>query len=124
MFKYKCSERAHTIIHYQIIAVGAILAGAAPTRIDALEIYAKQIGLAFQIADDVLNVEGDSTMLGKAVGTDQTRGKSTYPALLGLEPAKALARKMIDTALEAIRNFDDQADPLRALAQYIIMRRH
>ncbi|MCP4107519.1 MAG: polyprenyl synthetase family protein [Desulfobacteraceae bacterium] len=102
---------------------GAILGGGTPAEIEHLRIYAKNIGLAFQMADDILNVEGDPAVLGKAVGTDETRNKSTYPSILGLEESKAMAENIVSNALKALESFDSKSDPLRAVANYIIKRR-
>ena len=102
---------------------GALLAGATAEQIDYLITYAKHIGLAFQVVDDILNVTGDPELLGKAVGTDQARMKNTYPALMGLEASRRFADSLIDSALQALSIFDNKADPLRAIAKYIIERR-
>jgi geranylgeranyl diphosphate synthase type II len=102
---------------------GAELVDANSSQIQLLESYAQYIGLAFQVTDDILNVEGDPAIMGKAVGTDKLRQKSTYPSLLGLEESKTFARKLIDNALQALGSFDQKAEPLRAIAQYIIDRK-
>jgi geranylgeranyl diphosphate synthase type II len=102
---------------------GALLAGADSTQTGLLKIYARNIGLAFQVADDILNVEGNPALMGKAVGTDRLNQKSTYPALLGLDASKQFARKLIRQALQALEGFDNKAEPLRALATYIIERK-
>ncbi|PIE67684.1 MAG: farnesyl-diphosphate synthase [Deltaproteobacteria bacterium] len=102
---------------------GAIIAAASKTAQNALLSYAGKIGLAFQVTDDLLNIKGDPQKLGKAVGTDQMRGKNTYPALIGLEAAEAYAQRLVDDALSELDVFDIKADPLRAIAQYIIERR-
>jgi geranylgeranyl diphosphate synthase type II len=102
---------------------GAELVDANSSQIQLLERYAQYIGLAFQVTDDILNVEGDPAIMGKAVGTDKLRQKSTYPSLLGLEESKTFARKLIDNALQALGSFDQRAEPLRAIAQYIIDRK-
>jgi geranylgeranyl diphosphate synthase type II len=102
---------------------GAELAGANLNQIQRLESYAGQIGLAFQVTDDILNVEGDPAIMGKAAGTDKLRQKSTYPALLGLAKSKIYARELIENALQALESFDQKAEPLRAIARYIIERR-
>lgn len=102
---------------------GAVLAGADKTQLRALQSYARKIGLAFQIADDILNVEGNPAVMGKAVGTDNLHEKSTYPSLLGLEASKQLAQKLVLQALQALETFDNKAEPLRALAAYIIRRK-
>ena len=85
--------------------------------------YARNLGLAFQIVDDILNVEGDPDELGKAVGTDRQRGKNTYPALLGLDASKQLAKDKIADALLALKPFDSGADALRAIASYVLVRK-
>ena len=102
---------------------GAELADVNSDQLKLLESYAQYIGLAFQVTDDILNVEGDPSVMGKAVGTDNLRQKSTYPSLLGLEESKAFARKLIDDALHALLSFDQKAEPLRAIATYIIDRK-
>jgi geranylgeranyl diphosphate synthase type II len=102
---------------------GAELAGANLNQIQMLESYARQIGLAFQVTDDILNVEGDPAIMGKAVGTDTLRQKSTYPSLLGLAESKIYARELVEKALQALESFDQKAEPLRAIATYIIERR-
>lgn len=106
------------------VFAGAHWAGADRPRLEGLEEYAGRIGLAFQITDDILNVEGDPARLGKAVGTDQHRHKNTYPARLGLADSKRLAQAQIDQALAALTPFDAKAEPLRAIARYIIEREH
>ncbi len=102
---------------------GAILGGGTEDRIDRLDRYGGSIGLAFQVTDDILNVEGDPSVMGKAAGTDATRSKNTYPALLGLEKSKAFAEHLIQEALGALAGFDQKSDPLRAVARYILDRR-
>jgi geranylgeranyl diphosphate synthase type II len=105
------------------VASGALIAGATRNQQQALHTYARQIGLAFQVADDILNVAGDPEKLGKATGTDQARGKNTYPARLSLDGAKILARQLVNNALKALGPFDKKADPLRAIARYVIERK-
>ena len=102
---------------------GAELVDANSRQIQLLESYAQYIGLAFQVTDDILNVEGDPAIMGKAVGTDKLRQKSTYPSLLGLEESKTFATKLIDNALQALGSFDQKAEPLRSIARYIIDRK-
>ena len=105
------------------IGSGALWAGGGEAQVRALKHYGDKIGLAFQVTDDNLNVEGDPGELGKAVGTDAARSKTTYPALLGLERSKALARELVAEGLQAIAVLDSKADPLRAIAHYIVNRR-
>lgn len=105
------------------VRVGALLSGANMTQFDLLTSYAEDIGLAFQIADDVLNVTGTREELGKDANTDAERGKQTYPSFYGLEGAKKLAQECADRAIGRLASFDDKADPLRGIAQYIVSRR-
>jgi geranylgeranyl diphosphate synthase type II len=104
------------------IVSGAILGGASQDQLRKLEAYAGHIGLAFQVKDDVLNVEGDPSLLGKGVGTDALRQKSTYPSLMGLEASGEYASTLIDRALQSLASFDQRSEPLRAIAEYIITR--
>ena len=104
------------------IRSGAVLGGGTPHQIEKLSSYARCIGLAFQVRDDVLNVEGDPAVLGKAVGTDDSRDKNTFPSLIGLEQSKVYAESLVNNALKEIEDFDNKADPLRAIAGYIIER--
>ena len=110
------------LIHAAVIS-GALLAGASPDQCDGLSVYADNIGLAFQVMDDILNIEGDPALMGKAVGTDAEMGKCTYPALMGLEESKAYGRRLVNKALRAIDRFDNKAEPLREIATYIINRK-
>jgi geranylgeranyl diphosphate synthase type II len=101
---------------------GAVLGGGTPHQIEKLSSYARCIGLAFQVRDDVLNVEGDPAVMGKAAGTDDSRNKNTFPSLIGLEQSKVYAESLVNNALKEIKDFDNKADPLRAIAGYIIER--
>lgn len=107
------------------VKLGALASGHADqTRLDALQTYARAVGLAFQVQDDILDVESDTETLGKRQGADIARDKPTYPALLGLEPARQYALQLRDQAIDALRPFDASADPLRELARYIVERRN
>ena len=105
------------------ISSGAVLGGLNSNKISMFESYAQNIGLAFQVTDDILNVEGDPEIMGKAVGTDKLRNKSTYPSLLGLKKSKDFAGKLVENALQALESFDQKAEPLRAIAKYIVERK-
>lgn len=105
------------------VRAGAILGMADAAAFGALTRYADAIGLAFQIADDILDVEGTTEELGKDAGSDQARGKATYPAVFGLEASKARANELVDMALEALAPFDGRSEPLRAIASYIVKRK-
>jgi len=101
---------------------GTILGNGNRDQMEKLKNYARNIGLAFQITDDILNVEGNPDILGKDVGTDQARRKSTYPSILGMEKSKQFARKLVNDALKELDYFDNKAVPLRAIANYIVVR--
>jgi len=101
---------------------GGIAGGAVETQLSALTDYGMKIGLAFQIADDILDLEGDVEYIGKSPGKDVKQNKNTYPALLGLAESKIVARNLVDEALEALESFDEKAVPLRMIAEYIVDR--
>ncbi|VXC53082.1 geranyltranstransferase [Pseudomonas sp. 8BK] len=106
------------------VQLGALASGKADDHaLKALHTYARAVGLAFQVQDDILDVESDTATLGKTQGKDQAHDKPTYPALLGLDAAKAYALELRDQALHALRPFDQAAEPLRDLARYIVERR-
>ncbi|VVP59403.1 (2E,6E)-farnesyl diphosphate synthase [Pseudomonas fluorescens] len=106
------------------VKLGALASGRAEKdELNALQSYAQAVGLAFQVQDDILDVESDTETLGKRQGADIARDKPTYPALLGLDAAKAYALELRDQALQALRPFDATAEPLRDLARYIVDRR-
>ena len=88
-----------------------------------LDRYAKCIGLAFQVRDDILDVEGETEILGKTRGKDAAADKPTYPALLGLDGAREMADQLLEDAIENLQDFDERADPLRSLAHYIVGRK-
>lgn len=104
------------------VRAGAILAGAKERQLEALTIYAENLGLAFQIQDDILDVEGDPARLGKPVGSDERNKKATYPALFGLDVARAKAGEAVAAALAALEPFDERADFLRELVRFVITR--
>lgn len=106
------------------VRMGAITAGATPAQLDDLTFYAEQIGLAFQIADDVLNVTGTREELGKNPNTDAQRGKKTYPTFYGIEGAKKMAEDCVTRANARLVSFGAKADPLRELAHYITSRKN
>ena len=106
------------------ILAGAIAAGADQPQQEALTRYGEQVGLAFQIVDDLLNVTATTEQLGKAAGSDAGRGKATYPAFFGIDATREKARAAIEEAERALTLFDDKADPLRAIARYISTRSH
>jgi geranylgeranyl diphosphate synthase type II len=105
------------------VCSGGILGGAEEDQIKALTSYGEDIGLAFQVADDILNVEGSSWEMGKSVGRDAQQGKVTYPVVFGLEKSKEIQSALVDRAIESLKSFEDRADPLRHIARYIIERK-
>ena len=115
------SLKTGALIEASVVA-GGVFGNADARKMNSLHSYAQNIGLAFQVVDDVLNVTGDPLKLGKAVGTDTARGKNTFPGLMGMANASAYAERLVQTALKALSLFDNKADPLRAIAQYIIDR--
>jgi geranylgeranyl pyrophosphate synthase len=104
------------------VALGARWAGADEAQLAALDRYAAAIGLAFQVQDDILDLTADTATLGKQVGADAARDKPTYPALLGLDGARAKARALHAEALVAVGDFGPRAERLRQLSAYIIER--
>ncbi|HEY3197662.1 MAG TPA: farnesyl diphosphate synthase [Nitrospirales bacterium] len=106
------------------VRIGGILGGASPTMLTQLTGYAEDIGLAFQIADDVLNVVGSREELGKDANTDASRGKKTYATFFGVEGARKLADERAASAIQHLADFDSKADPLRELARYTTARKN
>jgi geranylgeranyl diphosphate synthase type II len=92
--------------------------------LESLGLYGEKIGLAFQITDDILDMVGDEEKLGKPVGSDMEQNKSTYPALYGLQRSYTLAQKAVEEATLALEPFGDRAEPLRAIARFILEREH
>ncbi|MBI2974641.1 MAG: polyprenyl synthetase family protein, partial [Deltaproteobacteria bacterium] len=105
------------------VTSGAKAAAADKKQLAALTTYGKSIGLAFQISDDILDIEGTTEELGKPAKSDIGNKKSTYPSILGVEKSKKLAKEQIDAAYSALAEFDAKADPLREIARYIINRK-
>ena len=112
-------NKTGALIEWSAVA-GAVLSGEDPK---ALRIYSRALGLAFQIADDILDVEGDITIVGKAVGKDNEAGKATFVSLLGLAPAKLRAQALADEACDALVPFGDRAVMLKKLAQFVVSRK-
>ncbi len=104
------------------VRLGALCAGAGDSQLQALDAYGRAIGLSFQVQDDIIDIESSTETLGKTQGADQALNKPTYPALLGLDGAKALARELHDEALERLADFGENAHWLRELSAYIIAR--
>lgn len=106
------------------VHLGALASGHAKTeQLEQLQRYAAAIGLAFQVQDDILDVEGDTSATGKRQGADAARSKPTSPSLMGLAAAKNYARELANQAYQALQDFDKAADPLRLLARYVVERK-
>lgn len=106
------------------VALGGIAAGASEAQLVALDTYAEHIGLAFQVVDDILDVESDTQTLGKTQGKDEQENKATYVKLMGLEGAKSEAQRLLEKALAALSDFGESAEMLRELGRYIVDRKH
>jgi geranylgeranyl diphosphate synthase, type II len=104
------------------VRVGALYAKASEKRLKALTRYGESVGLAFQIADDILDITGKQDEIGKDVGSDLKKGKKTFPGFYGLEGSRLRANEVANKAIQSLRDFDRQADPLRELAAYIVNR--
>ena len=105
------------------VTAGTILAGGSEEEVQSINRYGQQIGLAFQIADDILNIEGDRNVTGKGTGSDKVRGKITYPSVFGITESRNIQRKLADHAIDSLNSLDERAEPLRDLARYIINRK-
>jgi len=106
------------------VVLGALAAGGAEEDLRRLGRFAERVGLAFQIADDILDVEGDPDELGKPVGSDEGRAKATYPALLGLSESRRLMQAIVAEAMDLLAPYGERAATLRALARFVVERRH
>jgi geranylgeranyl diphosphate synthase type II len=104
------------------VRFGAIYAGAAGDELEAVTRYGEHIGLAFQIVDDILDVEQTSEKLGKTAGKDQAQQKITFPAVYGLERSREMAEEQRRAAHVALQRFDERADRLRQLADLVVKR--
>jgi len=105
------------------VTAGTILAGGNKDEEKSINRYGQQIGLAFQIADDILNIEGDKKVMGKGIGSDKEKGKITYPSVFGTAESKTIQKELIENAIDSLKGFDTRAEPLRDLARYIIERK-
>jgi geranylgeranyl diphosphate synthase type II len=106
------------------VVSGAILAGAGATDVQRLSCYAQNIGLAFQIVDDILDITATQEELGKTAGKDLRAKKATYPSLLGLEASQKQAQQLVEAAIAELVSYGEKAEPLRAIAHFIVNRKH
>jgi geranylgeranyl diphosphate synthase type II len=105
------------------VRAGALIGGGNRAEVTSLTDYGEKFGLAFQITDDLLDVEGEAAEMGKAPGMDAKRRKATYPAVLGLEATRQWAQNLVAGAIAALESFQTRAEPLRELARYLLVRR-
>lgn len=106
------------------VCAGGLLGGADGAQMKALGRYGEKAGLAFQVVDDILDVEGDAEAMGKSTGSDAAQNKATYPALYGIEASRKMARQAVEEALEALSVFSERGAALAALARFIVLRQH
>lgn len=106
------------------LRLGAVVAQASPEELRRVDVYGQKLGLAFQIIDDLLDVRGSETAMGKRTGKDSDRGKLTFPRLLGLEASQTRARQLTDDACAAVSEFGARASHLESLARYVVERNH
>ena len=104
--------------------LGAISAKASMQLLEAVSGYGQHLGLAFQIVDDLLDVTASAEQLGKSTGKDESKGKNTYPALMGIERSRSEAEKQYEAAIKALEPLGNRADGLRALARFVVDRKN
>jgi len=116
------SLKTGALIHASVAAAVLLVNKLPADRASAIDAFGRTIGIAFQIKDDILDVEGETEIIGKRSGADQRLGKATYPGLVGIEEARARCNSLLRSALEQLDDFGDDAEPLRWLARYIVER--
>ncbi len=105
------------------VRIGAILADSNKTTLRAITRYGENVGLAFQVIDDILDIEGNTAEIGKTTGSDERKKKMTYPGLYGLEMSRKKADELVSEAIYALKDFSERAEPLREIAKYLLRRR-
>ena len=115
-------RKTATLIRASVM-MGPILYGSSKDILESLSEYGSKIGLAFQVIDDILDIEGDAKELGKPIGSDERANKMTYPSLYGIEESREIARGLISSAVSSLSSFSSKADPMRAIADYLLNRR-
>jgi geranylgeranyl diphosphate synthase type II len=121
--QYIHTHKTGALIKASVVA-GALLGGADDKQLASIRRYGEAAGLAFQIADDIQDIEGTTEEIGKDAGSDEARGKATYPAVMGLAAAKQEAQAMMDEAMLALEPLGAAAEPLREIARYIVERKN
>lgn len=119
---YMHTHKTGALIEASVVMGAMATNQADEAQVNALRSFARAIGLAFQIQDDILDVESSTEQLGKSQGSDSDNNKATYTSILGIEEAKSEAERLYQESLEALSPFDDKAEPLRALAKFIVHR--
>ena len=104
------------------VVSAAFISGAAAEQLESLERYGENLGMAFQIKDDILDVEGDTSILGKPVGSDSRKGKSTFVTLYGIGESKRMLEEITSQAVNSLEIFRERADFLKNLADYLLQR--
>ena len=112
------------LIHASVMAACLLAEGLAQDRYDALDRFARDIGVAFQIKDDILDIEGDTEVIGKPAGSDVGLDKATYPSLFGVEASRRRCDELLQSGVAHLQGLGDDAEPLRWLAAYIVERGH
>lgn len=120
--EYMHTRKTGALLTASVIS-GALLGGASEEELNHFNTYGQHFGLAFQITDDLLDVTGDFDHMGKSPGSDAGHNKKTYPALMGIETSRKVAEEHVSRAVEAVKVFGPRAEPLRAIALYLIERR-
>ena len=120
--KFLHTHKTGALIKASVVS-GTIVTGAPEAQVRSVLSYGKKIGLAFQISDDILDVEGDSETMGKMAGADEEKGKTTYPSVLGLGESKKVQSVLVQEAVQDLKAFGERAEPLRQIAYYIIERK-
>lgn len=120
--KFLHTHKTGAMIRASVMS-GAIAAGAQASVVQRFSSYGHKIGLAFQISDDILDVEGDSEIMGKRAGADEEKGKTTYPSVLGMDESKKIQDALAQEAVQDLKVFGEEAEPLRQIAYYIIERK-
>ncbi|OGU14856.1 MAG: polyprenyl synthetase [Geobacteraceae bacterium GWC2_53_11] len=121
--QYIHTHKTGALIKASVVA-GALLGGAGGQQLAGITRFGEAAGLAFQIADDILDIVGTTEEIGKDAGSDEARGKATYPAVMGMAAAREEAESMMNEALKALDIFGAEADPLREIARYIVQRKN
>lgn len=118
------SLKTGALIHAAVVSAAYLSDDLANDRASAIDAFGRTIGIAFQIKDDILDVEGKTEVIGKTAGADQRLGKATYPDLVGIDAARARCESLLSNALEQLDDLGNDAEPLRWLARYIVERGH